>query len=290
MAPFLRVPVVRVGDWVLKSNMIEVAWVQEHLLRIPYFDVAIHTYGSLLSLSFIIPYYCFDYEITRTKIKEVDPVIAVSVAVACGMAGMAGARALGGVLDFFDGGWWDFLGAGGLSFQGGLILGLASEIAYLMYCKAPVLKVLDLMAPLLLLGHAIGKIGCFCSGDGCYGPPTDMPWAMSFPNGLIPTTEGVHPTPLYELFVSGCFFMFLWKRRLRVQKVGEQVVMMSICLGLERAIIERYRRHPVIMLGISSYQWIALITMLLGFALWGYILLRDRPSKREKTPHKRKKA
>merc|ERR1712232_156028 len=47
--------------------------------------------------------------------------------------------------------------------------------------------------------------GCFLSGDGCYGPPADpstVPWAMSFPNGQVPTYEPVHPTPIYEAICS----------------------------------------------------------------------------------------
>ena len=46
---------------------------------------------------------------------------------------------------------------------------------------------------------AIGRIGCQLAGDGDYGVPTDLPWGMSYPDGVVPTTERVHPTPLYEL-------------------------------------------------------------------------------------------
>ena len=39
----------------------------------------------------------------------------------------------------------------------------------------------------LILGHAIGRIGCFLVGD-CYGTISNMPWAMTFKNGLPPST------------------------------------------------------------------------------------------------------
>lgn len=50
----------------------------------------------------------------------------------------------------------------------------------------------------LAVAYGIGRLGCLLAGDGTYGVPSDLPWAMSFPQGTIPTTERVHPTPLYE--------------------------------------------------------------------------------------------
>ncbi len=44
----------------------------------------------------------------------------------------------------------------------------------------------------------MGRIGCQVSGDGDYGKPWDGPWAMAYPNGVVPTDEEVHPTPIYE--------------------------------------------------------------------------------------------
>src|SRR5260370_26932490 len=66
-------------------------------------------------------------------------------------------------------------------------------------------------APAAALGYAIGRIGCLVSGDGDYGIPTSLPWGMSFPNGLVPTTERVHPTPIYEFLVGLVIFVYLWK-------------------------------------------------------------------------------
>jgi len=66
--------------------------------------------------------------------------------------------------------------------------------------KIPILEFLDSCAPAACVGYAIGRIGCLLSGDGDYGIPTSLPWGMSFPNGVVPTTDRVHPTPLYEFF------------------------------------------------------------------------------------------
>src|SRR6185437_155038 len=61
------------------------------------------------------------------------------------------------------------------------------------------------------LGYGIGRIGCLLSGDGDYGKPTSLPWGMSFPNGLVPTTQRVHPTPIYELIVACAIAWLLWR-------------------------------------------------------------------------------
>jgi phosphatidylglycerol:prolipoprotein diacylglycerol transferase len=60
-----------------------------------------------------------------------------------------------------------------------------------------VVAALAAATPALALGHAIGRIGCFLVGDD-YGRPSDLPWAVAFPEGLPPTDIPVHPTQLYE--------------------------------------------------------------------------------------------
>src|SRR5918993_280437 len=75
------------------------------------------------------------------------------------------------------------------------------------------LRLLDLCAPGLALGYAIGRVGCQLSGDGDYGVESDLPWAMAYPEGTVPTTDEVHPTPVYETLVMGAVAWFLWRRR-----------------------------------------------------------------------------
>ena len=59
----------------------------------------------------------------------------------------------------------------------------------------------DWVAPYLALGHSIGRIGCFLVGD-CYGKPCDLPWAISFPNGLPPTSFTSFKYNYPEIFSS----------------------------------------------------------------------------------------
>ena len=62
------------------------------------------------------------------------------------------------------------------------------------------------------LAMVLGGWAVSISGDGDYGIPTRLPWGMSFPNGLVPTTQRVHPTPIYELLVALLIAAYLWRR------------------------------------------------------------------------------
>src|SRR2546427_9530071 len=77
--------------------------------------------------------------------------------------------------------------------------------------KIPLLEFLDACSPAAAVGYAIGRIGCLLSGDGDYGISTTLPWGMSFPNGVAPTTERVHPTPIYEFLIWTAIAVILWR-------------------------------------------------------------------------------
>ena len=106
----------------------------------------------------------------------------------------------------------------GLAWFGGLIAGFAAFVWLARRYKIPLLEMLDAGSPAAGLGYGIGRIGCLLSGDGDYGIPTSLPWGMSFPNGLVPTTDRVHPTPIYELIVACAIAWWLWRMGARQVK------------------------------------------------------------------------
>ncbi len=162
----------------------------------------------------------------------------------------------------------------GLTFYGGLIGGALAVTWRIYKFPAPSLKIIDLTAPLVLLGYGIGRIGCFLSGDGDYGPPSDLPWAMAFPNGLVPTDIPVHPTPVYETLMALTLFVILWKLRLRIRVQGLKICGMLIFCGIERFIAEFWRTTEKVLWGwVSVAQIISVILILFGI-LWGFFLLK----------------
>ena len=89
---------------------------------------------------------------------------------------------------------------GGFSLWGGAIGGLLAATGVARWMGAPGRRLLDLYAPSLLLGVALGRVGCFLAGC-CFGLPTGMPWGIAFDHPAtfvdFPETP-LHPTQLYE--------------------------------------------------------------------------------------------
>lgn len=108
------------------------------------------------------------------------------------------------------------LSRGGMSWFGGFAGGIGAGLALLRAYQLSIMPVLAAAAPALAIGHAIGRVGCFLVGDD-YGRPSDLPWAVAFPEGYPPTTVPVHPTQLYEaaLLVPIALMLIRWRRQSR---------------------------------------------------------------------------
>jgi phosphatidylglycerol:prolipoprotein diacylglycerol transferase len=132
-------------------------------------------------------------------------------------------------------------------------------------------RTLDQAAAPLAAGYAIGRIGCQLAGDGDYGIAWDGPWAMAYPDGTVPTTETVHPTPVYETIAMGIVAVLLWRWRHR-WRPGTLFALWAVAAGLERFLVEFIRRNPDAVAGLTQPQLIAL-AMMAGGGIW---LLRAR--------------
>jgi phosphatidylglycerol---prolipoprotein diacylglyceryl transferase len=94
---------------------------------------------------------------------------------------------------------------------------------------------------------------------------------MSFPNGVVPTTQRVHPTPLYEFFIWMIIASFLWQlgsRALRERRAdGEIFVYYLILTGIARFLVEMIRINPRSFFGMSNAQTASIASLLLGVIL-----------------------
>jgi len=128
------------------------------------------------------------------------------------------------------------------------------------------LPLLDLAAPALALGYAIGRVGCQVSGDGDYGEDWDGPWAMAYPNGTEPIDTPVHPTPIYESLSMGVVALVLWRWRDRFQP-GVLFAIYLVLAGVERLLVEFVRRNDAVVAGLTEAQLISLVMIAAG-AVW----------------------
>lgn len=205
------------------------------IFRIGEFEVT--SFGVLLGVAALVALHLFKSELTRSAL----PAAAADAAVAGLLGGLGGAKLLW-TLEFMDEQpVADLLfSRGGLSWFGGLLGGVGTGLWMLRRRRVPLVRALAAAAPALAAGHAIGRIGCFMVGDD-YGRPSDLPWAVAFPNGLPPTDVPVHPTQLYEALALGVLTWALlrWRR----QAIPDAVVVGRYLLfaGLTRFAIEFIR-------------------------------------------------
>ena len=157
-----------------------------------------------------------------------------------------------------------FSGAG-LVWFGGLIGGAAGVLLWARHRGFLGPALLDACAPGLALGYAIGRVGCQLSGDGDYGEPSDLPWAMSYPDGTVPTTEEVHPTPVYETLTMGLVAVVLWRLRNRLAP-GGLFALYLVLAGSERFLVELVRRNDSVVAGLTLPQLISLVMVAAGSA------------------------
>ncbi len=126
---------------------------------------------------------------------------------------------------------------------------------------------LDLAAPAAAFGYGIGRIGCFLSGDGCYGLPTNLPWGMAFPHGIDPVYVPVHPTPLYEMAAGILIGCFLYWRGGKAHATGAILGQYLLLTGIARFLVEFIRRNPKVLWGLSNAQLASAGAAVVGIAL-----------------------
>jgi phosphatidylglycerol:prolipoprotein diacylglycerol transferase len=158
----------------------------------------------------------------------------------------------------------------GFAWFGGFLGGFVALVFLAKHYRIPMLEFMDLCSPAAAVGYAIGRLGCLLSGDGDYGVPTKLPWGMSFPNGVVPTTDRVHPTPIYEFLIWMLIAVILWqlgKKTLGGEAPGRAFCAYLILTGVARFLIEFIRINPRSFLGMSNAQTASLISILFGIVL-----------------------
>ena len=159
----------------------------------------------------------------------------------------------------------NLLSGSGLVWFGGFVGGAIAVALWARWRGFLEARLLDLAAAPLALGYAIGRIGCQVSGDGDYGVPSGLPWAMAYPDGTVPTSDEVHPTPIYETVAMGFAAVVLWQLRDRFRP-GILFGVYLVIAGSERLLVEFIRRNEEAALGLTLAQLISIAMILAGTA------------------------
>lgn len=264
--------------------------------------LTIPTYGLMVACAMLAAYFVLRADFARRGLAtgKDSNLAELFIAIPC-ISGIIGARlyhVLESPRDLFADPWGQLFSRYGLAWFGGLIAGAAAWMILARRYKIPLLVSLDAGSPAAALGYGIGRLGCLLSGDGDYGRPTSLHWplAMSFPNGLVPTTQTcvaqgwpsdcrVYATPIYELVGAAVIALFLWRLGRRQLFVGREKRVASLSggtvfgiylllTGIARFLVEFIRINPRSLLGMTNAQVASFVSILAGIGLM-YIANRN---------------
>ncbi|HXW62014.1 MAG TPA: prolipoprotein diacylglyceryl transferase [Candidatus Acidoferrales bacterium] len=255
--------------------------------------IQIPTFGLMVAVAMIVAYYVLRADMARRKIAEKNSPTAEIFIVVPALAGIIGAKlyhALQSPRELFAHPADVLFSRYGLAWFGGLIGGFAAWVLLARAKKVPLLESFDAGSAAAALGYGVGRIGCLLSGDGDYGLPTSLPWGMSFPSGLVPTSERVHPTPIYEFVVACVIAWVLWRlgadqvaarvgRGVSPPSVGPASVVgwrrpgsvfaaYLLLTGLARFMVEFIRINPRSFFGLTNAQAASVVSIVAGATLW----------------------
>ncbi len=230
------------------------------LFRIGNFDIT--SFGVLVAIGALVGLWVFGRELARSGL----PASAGDAAMAGVFGGLLGAKLLWVAEHLGEEPFRDLLfSRGGMSWFGGLAGGVGTALIVMWRQRVPIIRTLAAATPALAIGHAIGRIGCFLVGDD-YGRPSDLPWAVAFPQGLPPTDVPVHPTQLYEAIALAvvAWLLIRWRRR----NVPDAIVLgrYLVLAGSIRFAIEFIRVNVRIVGPLTLAHLVSLALVIIGVA------------------------
>ena len=198
------------------------------------------------------------------------------------------------------------LSGSGLAIYGGLIGGTIGVVLYLKKYNIAVFPFADAIAPALMVGYGVGRLGCQLSGDGDWGIVNEaaMPswwifpdwmWSYTYPQNVLhqgvplddcvgyycyELAQGVYPTPIYEMIMAFIIVVILWTLRKRLPVPGMLFAVYLMLNGIERYWIEKIRvnsRYDIFGYHPTQAEIIAVLFFLTGAI--GYLWLRKRGRK-----------
>jgi phosphatidylglycerol---prolipoprotein diacylglyceryl transferase len=264
------------------------------LFTLPAFDLlgktigplTLHTYGFLLAVAFLAGLFVVS---SQAKRAGMDATRLTDMAVWLLIAGLVGAKVLLVAVD-----WrfyfrntrelWSIFQSGGV-FYGGLLGGIAVAIFFVWRYKLPGWATADVLAPGVVIGQAIGRLGCFAAGC-CFGKPASVPWAVTFTDVYAarqvgtPMDTALHPTQIYESLACFLIFFFLLWLAPRKSFRGQVVLTYAVLYSSFRFAVEFFRGDPdrgsVFGGLLSTSQLIAVILVLCAALVFPYVRRTQR--------------
>ncbi len=270
------------------------------------FPLPIYSFGAMVALAILLASWITGKELDRmyaegklsgvrlpvkskgksrkvtTQVQKPSAIIGVVtiIAVVAGFAGSKLFHILENLDDFAANPLGMIFSTGGFTFYGGLLIAALSIAWYVRKHGVSVKRFADAIAPSLILGYGVGRIGCHLAGDGDWGIAADVAakpswlpmwlWAETYPRNILNENladNPVYPTSIYEFVAGVILFAVLWAVRKHPFKAGWLFSLYVFVAGVERLLIEQIRvNNEFDLLGISITQaeMISVFMILLG--------------------------
>ncbi len=227
-------------------------------------------YGVMLGLGFYLSFLLLEREF---RLRDINPELAYKIlllSIPCGIVGSRIFHILENLKQFAADPINMIFSNAGASAYGGYILAFFLAIIMIKKNNERVLKIFDAASPSLAFGYCFGRFGCHVAGDGCFGIKTTSLLGTPYPNGIVPSTMPVYPTPLFEVFISFIATGVLLKMRKTDLKEGRLFFTFLIFSGLPRFLVEFIRTNPELISGLSQAQIIGIFFIFTGITGWIY--------------------
>jgi phosphatidylglycerol:prolipoprotein diacylglycerol transferase len=238
-------------------------------------------YGLMMMVAFLMAGWAIQLDLRQ---RGLDEDYAADIIIAGVIGGLLGAKIWYVLL---TGDSAALLRRGGFVWYGGFLGATAGILLNGWRRRVPARFTAELCAAPLALGYALGRVGCFLVNDD-YGIPSNLPWAMKFPNGLPSTTVAnleamhvtfppntnpaqlvaVHPTQIYETILMLIVFWWIWRRRDHGHAIGWLFAWYLLLGGAERFLVEFLRAKDDRLLGpLTLAQGTSVLLMVVGATL-----------------------
>jgi phosphatidylglycerol:prolipoprotein diacylglycerol transferase len=200
-------------------------------------SIDIYWYGILMACTFVSAYFIARYfaRLHGVKVELIENLFFISA-----VAGLVGSR-LGAIIPY----WRYFLdnpleifSRAGMASHGAILAVMTIGYFYVRKHQLNYWQIADFAAPILPVGHIFIRLGNFLSGE-LYGPPTDLPWAVEFPDSLVP----VHPSQLYEVLAAVIILPFAWKWAKNPRYPGYAFLRTMFAHSVVRFFLDFIRQH-----------------------------------------------
>ena len=173
------------------------------------------------------------------------------------------------------------IAGGGLVVFGSLPTAALAAWRFATRRKLPLARIADCVVPGMLLGLAIGRVGCFLNGC-CFGGPCELPWAVRFPEGTAPAAAypaaaggslPLHPAQLYAALDAAILAAVAVAYTPLTRRDGEVFALVLTLHPISRILLEivRVDESPALGTPLSISQLVSLVLLALAAALWWWI-------------------